>query len=67
MHEIFINYRTKGGKELAHMCRQALTDRFGSDSVFLAGESIELGRNYIDALPQAVRRSRVLLVIIDER
>lgn len=66
MHEIFINYRTKGGKDLAFRCQQALTDRFGPHSVFLAGDSIELGADFIETLPQAVRRSRVLLAIIDE-
>ncbi|MFF9897153.1 TIR domain-containing protein [Streptomyces longispororuber] len=67
MHEIFVSFRTRGGKELAHMCRQALTDRFGPDSVFLAGGSIGLGDDFTQALPQAVRRSRVLLVLIDEQ
>ncbi|MEW2528697.1 toll/interleukin-1 receptor domain-containing protein [Streptomyces sp. NPDC047071] len=66
MHEIFISFRTKGGKELAYMCQQALGDRFGPDSVFLAGGSIGVGSNFTQAIPQAVRRSRVLLVIIDE-
>lgn len=67
MHEIFVNFRTQGGKELAYMLQQTLADRFGPDSVFLAGGSIGLGNDFTQALPQAVRRSRVLLVIIDER
>ncbi|QDQ10426.1 TIR domain-containing protein [Streptomyces spectabilis] len=66
MHEIFINFRTKGGKEIAYMCQQALADRFGPDSIFLAGGSIGVGSDFTQAIPQAVRRSRVLLVIVDE-
>ncbi|GAB2854177.1 hypothetical protein GCM10027074_21390 [Streptomyces deserti] len=65
MHEIFINYRTKGGKEVAYMCDRALSARFGQDSVFLARKSIDPGRNYIDVLVQAARRSQVLLALID--
>ncbi|EPH46220.1 TIR domain-containing protein [Streptomyces aurantiacus] len=67
MHEIFVNYRTEGGKELAYRCEEALTDRFGPDSVFLAGSAIELGNDFTQELPRAVRRSRVLLVLIDEQ
>ncbi|MFE6365370.1 TIR domain-containing protein [Streptomyces sp. NPDC057806] len=66
MHEIFINYWTKGGKELAYMCDRALSDRFGTDSVFLARKSIDLGNNYVNVLVQAARRSRVLLALIDD-
>lgn len=65
MHEIFINYRTKGGKEAAIMCFQELSKRFGQDSVFLARQSIELGDN-MDVLLRTVRRCHVLLVLIHE-
>ncbi|MFD8964645.1 toll/interleukin-1 receptor domain-containing protein [Streptomyces sp. NPDC059568] len=66
MHEIFINYRTHGGKEAAYICHERLAARFGEDSVFLAAKSIEPGANYVNALIGSVRRSRVLLVLIDE-
>ncbi|MEW1829782.1 TIR domain-containing protein [Streptomyces sp. NPDC088196] len=66
MHEIFVNYRTKGGKEVAHSCDRMLSARFGPDSVFLARRSIEPG-TYIDALVKAARRSHVLLALIDEQ
>ncbi|MEX3106810.1 MULTISPECIES: TIR domain-containing protein [unclassified Streptomyces] len=66
MHEIFVNYRTKGGKETAYLCDQALSARFGRDSVFLAKKSIELGDNYAGVLDGAVRRCRVLLALIHE-
>jgi TIR domain-containing protein len=66
VHEIFINYRTKGGKAVAHGCDDRLSARFGPDSVFLARKSIDPGNNYVEALEQAARRSRVLLAVIDE-
>ncbi|MFF5568898.1 toll/interleukin-1 receptor domain-containing protein [Streptomyces sp. NPDC012623] len=66
MHEIFINYRTEGGKDAAFNCHEKLSSRFGEESVFLAGKSIELGSNFTDVLIEAVRRSRVLLALIDE-
>jgi hypothetical protein len=65
MHEIFVNYRTKGGKEVAYSCDRALSARFGPDSVFIARRSIEPGEN-TDALVRAARRSHVLLALVDE-
>ncbi|WP_043683926.1 TIR domain-containing protein [Streptomyces xylophagus] len=66
MHEIFVNYRTKSGKEVAYSCDRALSARFGPDSVFLARKSIDPGNNYIDVLVRAARRSHVLLALVDE-
>jgi len=65
MHEIFVNYRTKGGKEVAYSCDRVLSARFGPDSVFLARKSIEPGDN-TGALVRAARRSHVLLALVDE-
>ncbi|MFJ9630582.1 TIR domain-containing protein [Streptomyces sp. NPDC101175] len=65
MHEIFINYRTKGGKEVAHWCDRALSARFGPDSVFLARKSIDPGAT-MDVLVRTARRSHVLLALVDE-
>ncbi|MFJ9160722.1 TIR domain-containing protein [Streptomyces griseoviridis] len=65
MHEIFINYRTRGGKEVAYMCDEELSERFGPDSVFLAKKSIELGDS-MDVLLRTVRRCHVLLALIHE-
>ncbi|MFI6341158.1 TIR domain-containing protein [Streptomyces sp. NPDC050535] len=67
MHEIFINYRTRGGKEVAYMCDRELSARFGADSVFLARKSIDPGSRFKGALVQAARRSRVLLAVIDDQ
>jgi hypothetical protein len=64
VHEVFINYRTKDGKETAYVIDQALSGRFGTDSIFRAPKSIEPGANYIDALVNGVRRSSVLLALI---
>ncbi|MFD5783648.1 TIR domain-containing protein [Streptomyces sp. NPDC126933] len=66
MHEIFINYRTQGGKETAYICHERLSGRFGANSVFLAAKSIAPGTNYRDALIDGVRRSCVLLALIDK-
>ncbi|MFJ6741736.1 TIR domain-containing protein [Streptomyces sp. NPDC091279] len=65
MHEIFINYRTKGGKEVAYMCDEVLSERFGRDSVFLAKASIEPGA-HMDVLLRTARRCHVLLALIHE-
>jgi hypothetical protein len=61
---VFINYRTKDGKETAYVIDQGLSGRFGTDSIFRAPKSIEPGANYIDALVNGVRRSSVLLALI---
>ncbi|MFM9614306.1 TIR domain-containing protein [Streptomyces niveiscabiei] len=66
MHEIFVNYRTKGGKELAYLCDRALTSRFGPDAVFLARRSIGLGNDYAETLLRAARHCQALLVLISE-
>ncbi|ATL26274.1 toll/interleukin-1 receptor domain-containing protein [Streptomyces formicae] len=66
MHEVFINYRTQGGKEVGYMCDAVLSARFGADSVFLAKKSLDPGRRYAEDIIQAVRRCHVLLALIDE-
>lgn len=66
MHEIFVNYRTKGGKDIAFQCHRLLSARFGHDSVFIARESIDPGTKYADVLIRTTRRSHVLLAVIDE-
>lgn len=64
MHEIFVNYRTKGGKEVAYMCEHFLSARFGSDSVFIARNTIDPG-DTMKVLLQSARRCQVLLILID--
>ncbi|MFT2016036.1 toll/interleukin-1 receptor domain-containing protein [Streptomyces sp. 796.1] len=65
MHEIFINYRTAGGKTTAYLFNEALSQRFGTDSVFLARKSIDVGTNFDSVLCTAVRRCAVFLALID--
>ncbi|MFH8982706.1 toll/interleukin-1 receptor domain-containing protein [Streptomyces varsoviensis] len=64
MHEIFINFRVMGAKPIAYEFKRVLEERFGEDSAFLAGGSIELGSNYVETLDNKVRRSSVLLALI---
>ncbi|MCS0604523.1 toll/interleukin-1 receptor domain-containing protein [Streptomyces sp. LP11] len=67
MHEIFLNYRTDGGKPLAYVCHGVLEDRFGEGSVFLARKSIAEGTDFADALLRGARSCHVLLALIDEK
>ncbi|MFD6435478.1 TIR domain-containing protein [Streptomyces venezuelae] len=67
MHEVFINYRTQGGKEIGYMCDAVLSARFGADSVFLARKSLAPGSNYAEDLIRAAQQCQVLLALIDER
>ncbi|MEV0261354.1 TIR domain-containing protein [Streptomyces sp. NPDC050617] len=65
MHELFINYRVMTAKSTAFTFERVLTERFGPDSVFLAGhQSIDLGANYIASLVNKVRRCSVLLALV---
>jgi hypothetical protein len=66
MHEIFLNYRTKQGKDAAVLLDRELSERFGTGTVFLAKKSLEPGTPYDRALLDAVRRSSVVLVLIGE-
>ncbi|MGW2332106.1 toll/interleukin-1 receptor domain-containing protein [Streptomyces sp. NPDC001700] len=66
MGEVFLNYRTKDGKEAAFIFDEKLSARFGSGSVFRATKSIEPGANYIDTMLDGVRQSSVLLALIGE-
>ncbi|MEU6979940.1 toll/interleukin-1 receptor domain-containing protein [Streptomyces sp. NPDC046371] len=64
MSEIFINYRTGDGNEIAALIYQALSQRFGKDAAFFAGESIRAGQSFPHELLTRVRRSSVLLPVI---
>ncbi|MEV0601723.1 toll/interleukin-1 receptor domain-containing protein [Streptomyces sp. NPDC050315] len=64
MPEIFINYRTRGGKDAAYRFYEYLTQRFGEGAAFLAAKSIPLGHNYADVLDESVRRSSALLALV---
>lgn len=64
MPDVFINYRTRGGKDAAYRFYEYLTKRFGEGTAFLAAKSIPLGHNYADVLDASVRRSSALLALI---
>ncbi|MBO3680039.1 toll/interleukin-1 receptor domain-containing protein [Streptomyces sp. NEAU-YJ-81] len=66
MEEVFLNYRTKDGKEAAFIFDEKLSARFGTESVFRATKSIGPGANYIDTMLSGVQRSSVLLALIGE-
>ncbi|MET9955562.1 toll/interleukin-1 receptor domain-containing protein [Streptomyces sp. NPDC006339] len=64
MPEIFINYRTGDGNEVAALLDQGLSRRFGDDAVFFAGRCIPAGRGFPRELLTHVRRSSVLLAVM---
>lgn len=67
MPEIFINYRTGDGEQLAALLDQDLSRRFGSEKVFRAGKTIRPGQNFRSILSAASAMTQVLLVIIGPR
>ncbi|MFD1547316.1 TIR domain-containing protein [Nonomuraea guangzhouensis] len=64
MPDIFINYRTGDGENVAAYLDEKLSERFGSSTVYRATRSIELGQRFDADLIKNVRRCRILLAII---
>lgn len=64
MAEVFINYRTGDEEIVAGLLHEALTRRFGEETIFLAGRSIAAGDDFRQALLDGVRRSKALLAVI---
>ncbi|MER5770907.1 toll/interleukin-1 receptor domain-containing protein [Streptomyces sp. NPDC001985] len=64
MAEIFINYRTGDGEDSAVAIEGYLSERFGTQRVFRASKSIQLGDLFDEELLKGVRRSSVLLAVI---
>lgn len=64
MTQVFLNYRRTDEPFGVAMLDQSLSSRFGSDAVFLASKSIELGSRWESEMFAAVRRSTALLVVI---
>ncbi|GAA1964376.1 toll/interleukin-1 receptor domain-containing protein [Kitasatospora viridis] len=64
MPEIFVNYRTGDGDEVATTIERELSRRFGSERIFRASKSIRPGQPFPQELITAVRRSKVLLAVI---
>jgi len=64
MTQVFLNYRVVDEPFGVAMLDQALSERFGSETVFLASKSIPLGAEWRRQMYQAVAASAALLVII---
>jgi hypothetical protein len=63
--EIFINYRTGDGDEVAaELITSSLSDRFGKEHVFKASHSLQPGDLFPQRLIDAARKSEVLLAVI---
>ncbi|MDF3141984.1 MULTISPECIES: toll/interleukin-1 receptor domain-containing protein [unclassified Streptomyces] len=67
MPEIFINYRTGDGEQVAATLDNALRTRFGDDHVYRASRSIAPGDLFDSDLITNVRNSSVLLALIGDR
>ncbi|WP_329580957.1 TIR domain-containing protein [Streptomyces sp. NBC_01361] len=64
MPDVFINYRTGDGNDIAALIDNELANRFGKDRAFRASRSIAPGSTYPDALLMSVRRSALVLAVI---
>ncbi|WP_329254737.1 toll/interleukin-1 receptor domain-containing protein [Streptomyces canus] len=64
MPDVFINYRTGDGNDIAALIDNELANRFGKDRAFRASRSIPPGSTYPDALLTSVRRSALVLAVI---
>jgi TIR domain len=63
---IFLSYRSADDAYAAALLDQMLSQVFGSDNVFRASRSIQLGSEYESALAVAVESSSVMLVIVGQ-
>lgn len=66
MPEVFINYRTGDGEHVAGRLHAELSRRFGKDRIFLASQSIKPSMLFPAELSNGVRRSSVLIAVIDK-
>ncbi len=64
MPEVFVNYRTGDGEQLATIIDQDLRRRFGDAAVFKDHRSIQAGAVFQKALENGVWGSKVLLCVI---
>jgi hypothetical protein len=63
---IFINYRRSDSRHPAGRIYDALRSAFGRRSVFMDIDSIRVGREFPEALKEALAQSRVLIAIIGQ-
>ncbi|NLU73681.1 toll/interleukin-1 receptor domain-containing protein [Streptomyces sp. HNM0575] len=64
MPDVFVNYRTGDGEEVAATIERELSHRFGDEVVFRDSKSIPPGGYYPDALLDGLHGSSALLVVI---
>jgi len=61
---VFISYRTADSSAQARLLRDGLAARFGGDRVFFDVESIRLGVDFTESVPEAIALSDVVIVLI---
>ena len=61
---IFISYRRDDAAAEASRLKEALTQAFGTEAVFMDVAHIRLGQNFLNTMDEYVKSSDVLLVII---
>lgn len=66
MREIFISYRRSDTEETVGRISEALKRKFGDDAVFKDVDSIAAGRDFREAINQAIHDAEVVLVAIGE-
>lgn len=64
MTQVFLNYRTDDDPYGVALLDRELSDRFGSDAVFLASKSIQVGAKWEERIFAAVAGSAAMLAII---
>lgn len=64
---IFISYRRSDEAGFAGRLYDRLRQRFGATRIFMDVGSIELGRDFVDALESALQRCAIAIVIIGSR
>lgn len=67
MPDVFVNYRTGDEESAATMIARELARRFGSERIFFASSSIELGHRFPAELDRAVEECEALLAVIGPR
>ncbi|MCP2167240.1 toll/interleukin-1 receptor domain-containing protein [Goodfellowiella coeruleoviolacea] len=67
MTNVFLNYRVADEPYGAALLDRSLSERFGSEAVFLASKSIRLGADWEKSMFDAIRQSAALLVVMGKK
>lgn len=62
--KVFINFRGRDQAGYAALLDRELSERFGSDQIFLSSRSIRPGANFADEITRNLRLCEVVLVVI---